>query len=48
MADDETAAQALADTISEADDLNPDHVQAMGQQRFDPKTHFEALATRSC
>ena len=46
--DDETAARALADAITRTEHLDAGHVQAVGQQRFDPQRHFEALATRSC
>lgn len=47
-ADDEIAARALADAITCTEDLGPAHVQAVGQQRFDPQRHFEALADRPC
>ncbi|MBA2806473.1 glycosyltransferase [Streptomyces sp. KM273126] len=47
-ADDETAAQALAEAIERAADLNHNEVQAVGQQRFDPARHFEAMAALSC
>lgn len=42
--DDETAAQALAEAIVHADDLDHAEVQAIGKARFDLKRHFEALA----
>ncbi|MER6088588.1 glycosyltransferase [Streptomyces bluensis] len=47
-ADDETAAQALAEAIERAADLDHNEVQAIGQQRFDPARHFEAMAALSC
>lgn len=47
-ADDETAARALAEAITHTEDLDPAHVQAVGQQRFDAQRHFEALADRPC
>jgi hypothetical protein len=46
--DDETAARALAEAIIHTEELDPAHVQKVGQQRFDPQRHFEALASRSC
>ncbi|WP_435176392.1 glycosyltransferase [Actinacidiphila sp. bgisy145] len=47
-ADDETAAQALAEAIRRTEDLDPATVQAIGQDRFNPQRHFNALASRSC
>lgn len=46
--DDETAARALAEAITRTEDLDPAHVQAVGQQRFDARRHFEGLASRPC
>jgi glycosyltransferase involved in cell wall biosynthesis len=46
--DDETAARALAEAITRTETLAPAHVQAVGRQRFDPQSHFEALASRPC
>ncbi|MFF4086353.1 glycosyltransferase [Streptomyces nigra] len=46
--DDETAAQALATAIERAESLDHAEVQAIGQHRFDPRRHFEALAARPC
>ena len=46
--DDETAAQALAEAITRTEILDPATVQAVGQNRFDPQRHFDALASRSC
>jgi hypothetical protein len=45
-ADDETASQALAEAIEGAAALNHTEVQAIGQHRFDPTRHFEAMAAR--
>lgn len=44
QADDETAAQALAEAIERAATLKHTEVQAIGRHRFDPKRHFEAMA----
>ncbi|MGC1285436.1 MAG: glycosyltransferase [Streptosporangiaceae bacterium] len=46
--DDETAAQALTAAIVRAESLDHTEVQAIGQQRFDPRRHFQALATCLC
>jgi glycosyltransferase involved in cell wall biosynthesis len=46
--DDETAAQALAEAIERTDHLDYAEVQALGQARFDPGRHFEAIAARPC
>lgn len=46
--DDEAAARALAEAIIHTEELDPTRVQAVGQQRFDPQCHFQALASRSC
>jgi glycosyltransferase involved in cell wall biosynthesis len=45
-ADDETASQALAEAIERATALDHAEVQAVGQHRFDPTRHFEAMAAR--
>ncbi|MGH3734665.1 MAG: hypothetical protein ACRDT6_03435 [Micromonosporaceae bacterium] len=45
-ADDETAAEALANAIAATDRLDPVEVQTIGQRRFDPVSHFQALAKR--
>jgi glycosyltransferase involved in cell wall biosynthesis len=45
-ADDNYAASALAEAIEQAALLKPAHVQEVGQARFDPVRHFQALATR--
>ncbi|NJP50874.1 glycosyltransferase family 4 protein [Streptomyces sp. SBST2-5] len=45
-ADDETASQALAEAIERASALDHAQVQAIGQHRFDPTRHFEAMAAR--
>jgi glycosyltransferase involved in cell wall biosynthesis len=45
-ADDNHAASALAEAIEQAALLKPAHVQEVGQARFDPVRHFQALATR--
>ncbi|MGW0821444.1 glycosyltransferase [Streptomyces sp. NPDC002845] len=47
-ADDETAARALAEAIERAADLDHTEVQAIGQHRFAPTRHFEAMAALSC
>ncbi|MFI9566438.1 glycosyltransferase [Streptomyces rishiriensis] len=47
-ADDETAAQALAEAIERAAELDPTEVQAIGKRRFNPTRHFEAMAALSC
>ncbi|WP_329433280.1 glycosyltransferase [Streptomyces sp. NBC_01280] len=44
--DDESAARALAHTILRTEALNHAEVQAIGQHRFDPRRHFEALSAR--
>lgn len=44
--DDEAVAQALAETIEQAENLDHTEVQQVGHDRFDPKRHFEALSTR--
>jgi glycosyltransferase involved in cell wall biosynthesis len=46
--DDETAAQALAEAIERAADLDHTEAQAIGRHRFDPRRHFEAMAPPSC
>ena len=46
-ADDETASRALAAAIEQASDLSHTEVQDLGQIRFDPRRHFEALSARS-
>ncbi|MBT2390667.1 glycosyltransferase [Streptomyces sp. ISL-1] len=46
--DDETAAHRLARAIEQAVDLNHEQVQEIGQHRFDPARHFQAMAGRSC
>ncbi|SFC61692.1 glycosyltransferase [Streptomyces aidingensis] len=46
--DDEAAAQALAVAIERTGALDHVEVQAIGLRRFDPRRHFEALATRPC
>ncbi|GHK05417.1 hypothetical protein SY2F82_72140 [Streptomyces sp. Y2F8-2] len=43
-ADDETASRALAEAIERADALSHAEVQTVGQYRFDPARHFEAMA----
>ncbi|GFH34880.1 glycosyltransferase [Streptomyces pacificus] len=45
-ADDETASQALAEAIERATVLDHSEVQAVGQHRFAPTRHFEAMAAR--
>ncbi|GAA0422037.1 glycosyltransferase [Streptomyces luteireticuli] len=45
--EDEAAARDLAVAIEESLTLNHAQVQQIGQQRFDPVRHFEALAARS-
>jgi glycosyltransferase involved in cell wall biosynthesis len=45
-ADDTQAASALAEAIEQAVSLKPAHVQEVGQARFDPVRHFQALASR--
>lgn len=45
-ADDNQAASALARAIEQAALLKPAHVQEVGQARFDPVRHFQALASR--
>jgi glycosyltransferase involved in cell wall biosynthesis len=45
--DDETAAQALAQAIEEAIELPHRLVQEIGNDRFNVRRHFEALARRS-
>jgi glycosyltransferase involved in cell wall biosynthesis len=47
-ADDEIAAQALADVIEQATPLRARDVQEIGLARFDPVRHFQAHATRPC
>lgn len=44
--DDDQAASALAQAIEQAASLSPAHVQEVGQARFDPVRHFQALASR--
>jgi len=46
-ADDNQAASALAEAIDRAALLKPAHVREVGQARFDPVTHFQALASRN-
>ncbi|WP_432157951.1 glycosyltransferase [Streptomyces sp. bgisy153] len=46
--DDETAARRLAEAIEETEPRDHSRVQAIGQQRFDPARHFEAMAARPC
>lgn len=46
--DDETAAGRLAEAIEQAESFDHHQVQAIGQQRFDPARHFEAMAARPC
>ncbi|GGM90834.1 glycosyltransferase [Streptomyces fuscichromogenes] len=45
-ADDETASVALAEAIERATVLDYAEVQSVGQHRFDPRRHFEAMAAR--
>jgi glycosyltransferase involved in cell wall biosynthesis len=45
-ADDSQAAFALAEAIAHAAMLKAAHVQEVGQARFDPVRHFQALASR--
>ncbi|WP_346777344.1 glycosyltransferase [Streptomyces sp. HNM0575] len=45
-ADDESAAHALAEAIERASVLDPSDVQDTGLARFDPASHFTALAAR--
>ena len=45
---DETAAHRLARAIEQAENLDHERVQAIGQQRFDPARHFLAMAARPC
>nr|WP_232306543.1 glycosyltransferase [Thermobifida cellulosilytica] len=45
-ADDESASEALAEAIERATALDHAEVQAVGQHRFDPTRHFEAMAAR--
>jgi glycosyltransferase involved in cell wall biosynthesis len=45
-ADDSQAASVLAKAIEQAALLKPAHVQEIGQARFDPARHFQALASR--
>ncbi|MGW0992000.1 glycosyltransferase [Streptomyces sp. NPDC002523] len=47
-ADDETAARRLAEAIEQTQPLDHCRVQEIGQQRFDPARHFEAMAARPC
>ena len=46
LADDGHAAEQLAKAIESAAKLRAVDVQAVGKQRFDPRYHFERLATR--
>ena len=46
-ADDQQAAEALADAIDAVADLNATAVQDIGMIRFDPVRHFQTLASRS-
>ncbi|MFC9693293.1 hypothetical protein ACFTSF_32390 [Kribbella sp. NPDC056951] len=46
--DDEAASRRLAEAIVQAEELDHSTVQAIGQQRFDPARHFEAMATGRC
>jgi len=44
--DDDAAAEKLAEAIARTEGLNAEAVQAVGLARFDPATHFRALAAR--
>lgn len=46
--DDEKAAHRLAEAIVQAEELEHSTVQEIGQQRFDPMRHFEALTSAQC
>jgi hypothetical protein len=46
QASDGEAASALAEAIEEVALLKPASVQEIGQARFDPVRHFQALASR--
>jgi len=45
-ASDDEAASALAEAIEQVAPLEPACVQEIGQARFDPVRHFQALASR--
>lgn len=47
-ADDEIAAQALAEATEQATSLRAGDVQEIGMARFDPVRHFQVLAARPC
>jgi glycosyltransferase involved in cell wall biosynthesis len=46
--DDEVAALRLANAIQQAEVLDHRQVQEIGQHRFDPARHFNAMASRPC